>query len=297
MLVAKFIRKQSLSDRWFDLFVNSFLILLTLLILYPLYFIVISSISDPNAVNAGKVIFFPKGFSLEGYEMIFHDPRIWRAYLNTFLYTFGYTLLALIITLPAGFALSRKHLFGRNVIMILFVISMFFSGGLIPLYLVVKEIGLINHPMVMVIFGSLNVFYLILTRTFFQTTIPEELVEAAKMDGCSNWVFFTRIVLPVSKAIIAVMLIYYAVHQWNSYFIALIFLNESKYYPLQIILRDILVQSQQMQMDIESIGESDQIAGLVRFGLIIVSSLPMLVLYPFMQKYFVKGVMLGSVKG
>jgi len=184
--------------------------------------------------------------------------------------------------------------------MFIFIFSMYFGGGLIPTYLVVKQLGLVDNPLVMVIMGSLNIFNLIISRTFFESTIPAELHEAAKIDGCSDFQFFIKVALPVSQAIVAVMCIYFAVAQWNSYFTALIYLNSSEWYPLQLILREILVQTQQMAssiQDIDTLGDRDKIASLVRFGVIIVSSVPMLILYPFLQKYFVQGVMIGSIKG
>lgn len=288
------------SDYAFDIIINSFLIVALLLVLYPLYFIVIASFSDPQLVNYGKVILLPKGITFQGYRIILDDGRIWRGYANTIIYAAGHTGISLVTTLLAGYALSRKELYGRKFIMMFYIFAMYFSGGLIPTYLVVKKLHLLNNPLVMMVMGSLSIYYLIICRTFFESTVSEELYDAARIDGSDTTHFFVRIVLPLSKAIIAVMALFYAIGQWNSYFTALIYLNDKKYYPLQIILRDILVKSQKLQeqiTDVHAIGLSDQIAELVKYGLIIVSIIPVMILYPFLQKYFIQGMMIGSVKG
>lgn len=296
----KKIRKNSMADNIFLFFVYAFVVLITLIILYPLWFVVIASISDPSLVSSGQVLLLPKGLTFEGFRYILDDKRIWIGYYNTIRYTFFGTVLALFITLPAGYALSRSDMAGKGVVMKLLIVTKYFSGGLIPTYLVVKGLGLVDTPYVLMILGSFNVFNLILCRTFFINTLPTELQEAAELDGCNIFQYFWRVVLPLSKAIIAIMVLYYAVGHWNSFFNALIYVNDAKLYPLQLILRDILIQGQSVDVtvtDPEQIEMMRQIAMTIKYGIIIVSSLPVLVMYPFVQKHFVKGVMIGSVKG
>ncbi len=296
----KKLSKNNMADNIFLFFVYFFVVLVTLLILYPLWFVVIASISDPSLVSSGKVLLFPKGITFEGFRYILDDKRIWIGYYNTIRYTFCGTILALFITLPAGYALSRTDMSGKGVIMKLLIVTKYFSGGLIPTYLVVKALHLVDTPYVLMILGSFNVFNLILCRTFFVNTMPIELQEAAELDGCNLFQYFWKVVLPLSKAIIAIMVLYYAVGHWNSFFNALIYVNDSKLYPLQLILRDILIQGQSVDItvtDPEQLEMMRQIAKTIKYGVIIVSSLPVLVMYPFVQKHFVKGVMVGSVKG
>ncbi len=293
-------KKISKSDMLFLFIVYGTVILISLLILYPLWFVIIASISDPNLVATGKVLFLPKGVTFEGFKYIFRDPRIWSGYYNTIRYTLVGTMLALFITIPAGYALSRNDMLGRGLIMKLLIVTKYFSGGLIPTYLVVKRLGLVNTPYVLMILGSFSVFNLILCRTYFLNTMPIELQEAAEIDGCGIFQYFMKIVIPLSKSIIAIMVLYYAVGHWNSFFNGLIYVTDSDLYPLQLILRDILITGQSVDpstVDPESLELMKQIARTIQYGVIIVSSLPVLVLYPFVQKHFVKGVMIGSVKG
>lgn len=293
-------KKISKSDMLFLFIVYGTVILISLLILYPLWFVIIASISDPNLVATGKVLFWPKGVTFEGFKYIFRDPRIWSGYYNTIRYTLVGTMLALFITIPAGYALSRNDMLGRGLIMKLLIVTKYFSGGLIPTYLVVKRLGLVNTPYVLMILGSFSVFNLILCRTYFLNTMPIELQEAAEIDGCGIFQYFMKIVIPLSKSIIAIMVLYYAVGHWNSFFNGLIYVTDSDLYPLQLILRDILITGQSVDpstVDPESLELMKQIARTIQYGVIIVSSLPVLVLYPFVQKHFVKGVMIGSVKG
>lgn len=273
--------------------------LLMLIVLYPLYVIIISSVSDPNSVNAGQVWLLPKGITFEGYERIFQDERIWMGYRNSLLYTTLGTGINVVLTLTGGYALSR-NLVGRNWFMFLIVFTMFFSGGLIPSYLFIKELGMYNTIWSQVIPTAVGAWNIIITRTFFSTTIPNELHEAAEMDGCSDAVFFWKIVLPLSTPIIAVMVLFSAVGHWNSYFQALIYLREEALYPLQIVLREILIVNETQENTL-TIAQSDsemlRIVDVMKYGIIIVACLPVLVLYPFLQRYFVKGVMIGSIKG
>ena len=287
-------------DLIFLTIVHASVIAISAVILYALWFVVIASVSDPNRVASGEVLFLPKGITLEGFKYIFRDKRIWTGYRNTILYTTVGTLIGLFITIPAGYALSKKDMVGKGIIMKLLVFTKYFSGGLIPTYLVVKRLHLVNTPYVLMIMGSFSVFNLILCRTFFINTLPQELQEAAEIDGCTIFQYFIKIVLPLSKAIIAIMALYYAVGHWNSFFNGLIYVTDIKLYPLQVILRDILISGQSVDpssMDPDALEMMKQIARTIKYGVMTVSSLPVLIMYPFVQKYFVKGVMIGSVKG
>ena len=263
---------------------------------------VIASISDPNVVNKGGVIFYPKGVTLLGYQKLFQDKTIWSGYANTFLYTLCGTVLDVVVTTCAAYALSRKDLVGRKNLMRYFIFTMYFSGGLIPLFIQINQMGLYNTRWVLILLGTVSVYNLIIARTFFETSIPDELLEAAKLDGCSDLRFFLSVVLPLSTAVVAVLAVYYGVGHWNQYFNALIFVSKQEYYPLQIVLREILIQARQTEAavsegQIAELIERNKYAELIKYGVIVVSSLPVLVLYPFAQKFFVKGVMLGAVKG
>lgn len=246
--------------------------------------------------------FLPSGINFAAYKFVLEEWKIWRGYLNTIFYTFFGTLLGTSVTLMAAFALSRKDLFGRNVITKLFVFTMFFSGGLIPTYMVVSSLHMVNTRTVLVVMGTVTVYNMIIARTFFQNSLPEELFEAAELDGCGVGKFFFKIALPCSKAIIAVIALYVGVSQWNSYFTAMIYVTDQKIYPLQLVLRDILILGQQLTQitdpaEIEALVERQKVAQIIKYVVIIVSSLPVICVYPFLQKYFVKGVMIGSVKG
>ena len=301
--MLKFINKiknTGKDDLLFKFIIYSFVILLSIIILYPLWFVIIASFSNPDLVGSGKVLFFPKGITLEGYKYIFRDGRIWQGYKNTFIYTLFGTLLALFITVPAGYALSRNDMAGRGFLMKILIITKYFSGGLIPTYLVVKGLHLVNTPFVLIIMGSFSVFNLILCRTYFMNTLPIELQEAAEIDGCNILQYFLGVAIPLSKPIIAIMALYYAVGHWNAFFNGLIYVTDAKFYPLQLILRDILISGQSVDpstLDPESLELMREIARTIKYGVIIVSSLPVLCLYPFVQKYFIKGIMIGSVKG
>jgi len=291
----------SRGDKAFDIINFIFSAIILIIILYPLYLIVISSMSDPNLVNSGQITFWPKGLTFKGYELTFGNSNIWMGYRNTLMYTVLNVALSLSIIIPAGYALSRKDLPGRNIFMFLIVFTMFFSGGIIPKYLVVKGLGMINTIWAVFVPSAVSVFNLIVTRTFFMTTIPNELLDSAKIDGASNTNFFFRIVIPLSFPIIAVMALFNAVSEWNSFFPALIYLNDYPLYPLQLIIREILLSSSvnalDEGMDPQELREMQQAAELVKYAVIMVASIPMLILYPFLQRYFVKGVMIGSIKG
>ncbi|ASN04173.1 carbohydrate ABC transporter permease [Virgibacillus necropolis] len=296
--------KETKADKIFNIFNISFLFIALVVVLYPLIYIVSASVSDPSQVNSGEMWLLPKGFTLEGYKLIFENDQIWRGYLNTIFYTVLGTLINLAVTLPAAYALARKDFVGRGFLTGLFVLTMFFSGGLIPTYLLVKDLGLIDTVWAMVLPNAAAVWNIIICRIFFQVTIPTELEESARMDGCSNFKMFMKIVLPLSAPIIAVMALFYGVGHWNGYFNALIYLSDKNLYPLQLVLREILVM-QEMSSSATNISESmatalhskEQLAAIIKYGVMIVSTLPIIIVYPFLQRYFVKGVMIGSLKG
>ena len=290
--------KHSMGDRVFYTVNGLFLGLMALIVLYPLYFIVIASISDPDAVLAGKVVLYPVQITFSGFQKILERSDIWRGYLNTIIYTVLTVILALIVTVPAGWALSRKTTPGKKGLMIYFIIPMFFGGGLIPFYNVMSSLGLVNTIWAIVLPSILSVWNLFTTKTFFESSIPDGLVEAAKIDGAGEFRIFFSIVLPLSKAILAVMALYYAIGQWNSYFNAMIFLQDETMYPLQLVLKEILIASESTTGGSgETILEQYRLANQIKYVSVIVSSVPVLMLYPFVQKYFSQGVMIGSLKG
>ncbi|MBB6672395.1 carbohydrate ABC transporter permease [Cohnella nanjingensis] len=272
-----------------------------LIVAYPLYFVVIASVSDQTLVATGQVTLFPRGFSTFGYEEIFKDPRIWTGYGNTIIYTVLGTFVNLLFTLPAAYALSRPEFRARRMLMFLFVFTMFFSGGLIPTYILMKSLHLTNTMWVFILPFSVNVFNLIIARTFFEASLPKELFESASMDGCTHFKFFTLVAMPLSKAVVSVIALYYLVAHWNDFFTGLVYIRSNELQPLQIVLRDILLSNQVFSQGAGSGGNAggyaQQFADQVKYGVIIVSTLPILLVYPFIQKYFEKGVMIGSVKG
>ena len=286
----------------FNLINNTFLIFCFLIVFYPLLYIVVSSFSSPEAVIAGKVWLYPVEPTFRAYTTIFKDSAIVTGYLNSLFYTVSGTIINVIITIMAAYPLSRKDLAGKNIIMFLFTFTMFFSGGMIPTYLVVKDLKLINTVWAMLIPSALSVWNVIITKTFFQTNIPNELLESAQIDGCTNMKFILKIVLPLSAPIIAVITLFYGVGNWNAYFNALLYLKSSSLYPLQIVLRNILILNQVdpkmfSGLSLEAQQSKQYISILLKFALVVVSSLPVLIAYPFVQKHFVKGIMLGSIKG
>lgn len=293
------LKRKTKSDLTFDIINYLFLGCFTLMILYPLYFIVIASISDPNKIYSGDVWLFPQNITFDGYKRIFSDSSIWNGYKNSILYAVlnGFVSTALVIM--AAYPLSRKDFYGRNAVMTFFIITMFFNGGIIPTYLVVKDLHLMNSMWAVILPGAMDAFLIIIAKTFFEE-LPEELREAAAIDGAKNLRYLWSIVLPLSKPIIAVLVLFAVVRQWNGFFDALIYLSDGDKFPLQLVLRNILIQSQpsgNMLMDIDNMLAKQRVTELIKFGVIIVSAVPLLVLYPFLQKYFVKGVMVGSVKG
>ncbi len=290
--------QDSLGDKIFYVFNYVFLGFMALVILYPLYFIIIAAISDPDAVLAGEVFLYPVRITFSGFAKILERTDVWRGYLNTIIYTGITVVLSLIVTIPAGWALSRKTLAGKKFFMIYFIIPMFFGGGLIPFYNVMSSLGLVNTMWAIILPSILSVWNLFMSRTFFESSIPEGLVEAAKIDGAGEFRIFGELVLPLAKAIMAVMALYYAVGQWNSYFNAMIFLQDETLYPLQLVLKEILIASEStMGGSGETILEQYRLANQIKYVSVIVSSAPVIMLYPFVQKYFAQGVMIGSLKG
>jgi putative aldouronate transport system permease protein len=294
---------RSREDKLIDAAVYLIGTLVLLIVAYPLVYTVSASVSDPVQISLGQVFLLPNGFTLEGYQKIMDYKPIWIGYRNTLFYTAAGTVMNVSLTLLCAYALSRRDLAGRNFLMLLFTFTMFFSGGLIPTYLVVKQLHLINTVWAMLLPNALSIWNIIIARTYFQNSIPNELKEAAFIDGCSNTRLFLRIVLPLSKPLIAVLVLFYAVAHWNAFFNALIYLSDTNLFPLQLFLRNILIMDQMLDMmgadaeAMEQIIRRIQLKESMKFGIIIVSSLPVLVLYPFLQKYFIKGLLLGSVKG
>lgn len=295
------LRNKPWDDIIFNLICNIFLLVFVIAVFYPVYFILIASFSDPTYVNNGTFLLWPKGLTFLGYETVFKDEQIWSGYANTILYTVGGTLLGTASTVMAGYALSRKDLIGRGIIMKMFVFTMYFSGGTIPTYLIVQKIGLLDSRILMIILGCVSAYNIIIVRSFMSSTIPDELHDAAIIDGCGNAGFFFKIVVPLSKAVIAVMVMYIAVAYWNSYFNAMLYISDGSKQPLQLYLREILLVTSSLandtSMSAEEMMRLEEAARLVKYSVIVVSTAPILCIYPFVQKYFVKGVMIGSVKG
>lgn len=286
------------QDWALDIFLYVVLFIALLVCAYPVYFVLLASISDATQVNSGRLLLYPVGIQFEGYKHVLNESRIGTGYMNTVIYTVGGTALGLAASLMAGYSLSRRDLPGRGIIMGAMVFTMYFSGGLIPTFIVIKNLNLLNTRWILIILGSVSVYNIILIRTFFQSTIPQELQEAAFIDGCSNMRFFLKFALPLSTAIVAVIALYLAVGYWNSYFNALIYITDRSKHPLQIFLREILMtQTAADNADGELASEYMRMVQIIKYAVIVVSTAPIMCLYPFLQKYFVKGVMIGSIKG
>lgn len=296
-------KNQCLSNKVFDVINITAMILILLICFYPLYYIVILSFSKQVV---GTYI-WPDEINLTGYKMIFSEPTVYIGYANTIFYTFAGVVCSLIVTLPAAYSLSRKDFRGRGLIMGFLMVTMFISGGLVPGYLNVYNLGLLDTRAVIIIMGLTSTYNIIISRTFFQSTIPGELLDAAKIDGCGNGRFFFGIVLPLSKPIIAVMALYFGVGRWNSYFTEMIYLRDENKYPLALFLRRLLSEVKAVEtmmekgeIDMDQLATAEEIANtatIMQYCLIVVSTVPMLIVYPYLQKYFAQGVMIGSVKG
>lgn len=294
--------KRSYTDKIFDIVNLIVMIILLLIFVWPLWFVVIASFSDPNEVWNGNVLLLPKGFTLLAYEALGDYSMIWRGYANTIFYTVVGTIVNLIMTVCAAYPLSRKDFVPRNFFMFMFMLTMYFSGGLIPTYLIVSDVGLINTPWAMIIPGACSIYNVIITRTYFINSIPSSLQEAAELDGANSFQFLVKIILPLSKPIIAVIALYYAVGHWNDFYTALLYINDQDLLPLQSWLRDLLMSNKMSLNNMQGLDAAAaearmQLSQTLKYSVIIVSTVPVLCVYPFIQKYFVKGVMIGSVKG
>ncbi|CEI82607.1 sugar ABC transporter permease [Oceanobacillus oncorhynchi subsp. incaldanensis] len=293
-------KRFTLSDRGFDWINTIFLLIILVLIVYPLIFVLSASISDPQAVSSGRMWLWPVDITFKGYERVFANDAIWLGYKNTIIYTFVGTAIHLFVLLPCAYALSRKELMAKKFILWFILFTMLFNGGLIPTYLVVQSLGMLDTMWAIIIPNVVGAWSILVARAFFQQSIPDQLVEASKIDGASDFYIFIRVVLPLSLPIIAVMALFHAVNLWNQYFNALIYLSDRDKYPLQLILREILVVNQMQLNDpggsAESLVDQVKTAGLIKYAVIIVSSLPLLLVYPFVQRFFVQGVLIGSIK-
>ena len=295
----KMFARETKSDIVLLITLYTLLIIVSLTVLYPILYVISSSFSSPNAINSGKVVLLPVEFSTLGYERILQYKPLWMGFMNSTIYALGSGLLSTTLTLLAAYPLSRKNFVGRNAIMIFMVFTMFFGGGLIPYYLLLNKLHLIDNRLVMIIPGAVSVFNVIIARTFLQANIPDELFDAATVDGCSHFRFFGSVVLPLSKPLIAILFLFAAVGAWNSYFNALVFLRSQELMPIQIVLRSILIQNQSfgkyglVSVEMQKLKMND----LLKFGMIVIGTLPLMIAYPFVQKHFVKGVLIGSIKG
>lgn len=289
-----------MADPLFNVVAIGVLVLAIVAILYPLYFIVIASFSEPAEILNGNVWLWPKGFTVEGYGRILSDPDILRGFANSVLYTLVGTVISVVAILCAAYALSRKDLFGRTFFMLLFIITMFIDGGLIARYLVVRDLGMLDSMWAVVLPGAIGVWNLIIARAFFENNVPAELREAAQLDGANDFRFFLQIVLPLSKPLIFLMIMIHLVANWNAFFDALIFLDDESKYPLQLVLRNVLIQSEVTSAGgsgaLDSYAAAQRIGELIKYGMIVISSIPLLIILPFMQKHFTKGALLGAVK-
>lgn len=297
-------RQQSATDKFFDISLFIILTIILIIVAYPLYFIIISSISDPKAVASGMVTFLPVGINFAGYREVFKNSLVVSGFINAIVYTACGVCVNLVVTIPTAYALSRSKFGGKAIVTWFYMITMFISGGMIPTYLVVKNLHMLDTMWSLILPGALSVYNMIVARTFFQSNLPEELWEAASVDGCTQTKFFFKVALPLSKSIIAIMVLYYGVGHWNSYFSALLYLKDDAKFPLQLVLRSILIQNQAaLAQQVTSVSAQvaleaqRQLVELMKYSLIIISSIPVMIMYPFVQKYFVKGVMIGSVKG
>lgn len=298
MKAAKEKNNQVMTSKGFEIFKSIFCVVIFGIIVYPLYYVIIASVSDPMSVAAGEIALWPKGLTFLGYKMVFEENELWIGYRNTIFYTIFGTVINIIITFPAAFSVSRREFIPRRFIMFIFIFTMFFNGGLIPTYMLMRKLRLINTIWVFLIPFSLNVYNFIIVRTFFETGIPEELYDAAKIDGCGDFRCFIQIAMPLSKAIIAVIGLYYAVGHWNDYFTGLLYARDLQLKPLQLVLREILLVAQSSSQT-GGTGSGYAILSVIsmKYAIIIVSTIPIMIIYPFLQKYFEKGVMLGAVKG
>lgn len=293
-------KNSSTGDKVFIILVYVLLSAIMLIVLYPLIYIISASFSDPQAVVSGKVILWPVDVTLRGYKAVFKNPKILTGFMNSFFYMGVGTVINLIMTMLCAYPLSRKEFTARNKIAALFVFTMYFSGGLMPSYMIVSKLGLINTRWAMIIPSAMSTYNMIIARTYMVNSIPDELYEAAQIDGCSPFKYLLKVIVPLSKPILAVLALYYGIAKWNNYFDAMLYLNDASMQPLTIVLREILIQNQidpTMLTDASALSKLQGMTELLKYAVIVVASVPVLAIYPFVQKYFVKGVAIGAVKG
>ena len=293
-------KNSSAGDKAFIILVYMLLSAVMLIVLYPLIYIVSASFSDPQAVVSGKVMLWPVDVTLRGYKAVFRNPKILTGFMNSFIYMGVGTVVNLIMTMLCAYPLSRKEFTARNKIAALFVFTMYFSGGLMPTYMIVNKLGLINTRWAMIIPSAMSTYNMIIARTYMVNSIPDELYEAAQIDGCSPFKYLLKVVVPLCKPILAVLTLYYGIAKWNNYFDAMLYINDASLQPLTIVLREILIQNQidpTMLTDASAIAKLQGMTELLKYAVIVVASVPVLAIYPFVQKYFVKGVTIGAVKG
>ena len=297
---------KSKYDRIFDAINYSLLFILTIVMIYPLYFVLIASFSEPFEVATGNVLFWPKGFTLTAYENMLKETGVWIGYRNSIFYTILGTAYNLLLTIPTAYVLTKKSLPGRGLLTGYFFVTMYFGGGMIPTYLNIKSLGLLNTPWVLIIGTGVSCWNLLVTRQFFSSSIPDELYESAQIDGANDFRQFLQIGIPLAMPIIAVMALFYGVGHWNAYYSALLYIRTSDLHPLQLVLRNILISNEQMLLNAQLEGDTEamiaavqraHMAEAMKYALIFIAAAPMLCAYPFVQKHFVKGVMIGAVKG
>ena len=292
-------RQVTWNDLIFNIILYGMSIIILLIVIYPLYFIVIASFSNPTEVANGKVWFVPSQFTVDGYKEIMRHSELWTGYRNTIVYTVLGTVIGLAVNIPAAYALSRRDLVGRKLITFFFIFTMFFNGGLIPTYFTIRDFGLYDTFWVMVLPFSVAMYHIIIARTFFDSSLPQGILDAAQIDGCGNLRFFFQIALPLSKAVLAVIALYTAVSQWNAYFNALVYIRNEDLKPLQLVIRNILITNQAMAGTGDGLAaqEARRLSELMKYAVIIISTVPIMCVYPFVQKYFSQGVMIGAIKG
>lgn len=290
--------KESVGDHIFNVFNTILMVVISIVIVYPLWYTVIASFTDPVVVNSGKFLLIPTQLFLNGYKEAFAYPNIWTGYKNTIIYTVVYVIVAICATVPGAYALSRRDMAGRRGLMFLFTFTMFFNGGMIPLYLTVKSVKIYNSMWALVLPIGVSVYNLIVCRSFFESNLPNELLEASKLDGCSDFGFFFKIAIPLSSTIIAVMVLFYATAMWNIYFNAIMFLEDESKMPLQVILRNLVLSNQLVQgASGAELAAKQKLVDQLKYVIVTMAAFPLVVMYPFVQKYFAKGVMVGAVKG
>lgn len=279
-----------------DIAIYAVLAVASLVFLYPFYYIISASFSDPASVIESPLLLYPVKFTLTAYKLLLSTSKIWLGYYNSIIYTVCGTALNVTVTLLAAYALSRQELAGRRVVLFFIVITLFFNGGMIPTYLVVKTLGMLDTRWALIVSGAVTTWNLLITRTFLETNIPQELRDAAEVDGAGEFTFFTKIALPLSRPIIAVIALFYGSGHWNAYFNALIYIRQRDLYPLQVFLREMLILDQNTDMMGDVTDERVLVALTLKFAIMVVAIAPLLLVFPFVQRFFVKGVLIGALK-